>query len=75
MAWSFTEAKYINLLSRITAIETTLNDALIAMGRLASINQVHELLIVVQSELEALATVVEVLKKVSYRRRAPKLDD
>lgn len=63
MAWSFTEAKYTNLLSRVTALETTLNDALVAMGRLASINQVHELLIVVQSELAALRDTVEGLEE------------
>jgi hypothetical protein len=63
MAWSFTEQKYINLMSRITAIETTINDALVAMGRLASVNQVHELLVVVQTELEAVSTVVEGLEE------------
>ena len=62
MAWSFTEAKYINLISRVTALETTLNDAIVAMGRLASINQVHELLVVVQSELAALSDSVSALE-------------
>ena len=63
MAWSFTEEKYLNLLTRVTALEGTLNDALVAMGRLASINQVHELLVVVQSELAALSDTVEGLEE------------
>ena len=62
MAFSFTEAKYLNLLQRVVTLEETLNDAITAIGRLASINQVHELLVVIQSELNTINTTMTALE-------------
>mgnify|MGYP003114645272 CR=1 FL=1 len=62
MAWSFTETKYLNLISRLTTLEETMNDTIKAVGRLASINQVHELLVVIQTQIDSLNTSVTALE-------------
>ena len=62
MAWSFTETKYLNIISRLTTLEETLNDTIAAMSRLASINQMHELLVTIQTELDSLNVTVAALE-------------
>ncbi len=62
MAWSFTETKYLNVLQRVTTLEETLNDTISAVGRLASINQIHELLVVLQTQIDALDNKVTALE-------------
>tara|TARA_B100000427_G_C15377607_1_gene537359 strand:+ start:300 stop:524 length:225 start_codon:yes stop_codon:yes gene_type:complete len=62
MAWSFTETKYNNLITRVTRLEDTLNDTIKAVGRLASINQIHELLVVIQTQIDSLNTSVTALE-------------
>tara|TARA_B100000131_G_scaffold315009_1_gene352745 strand:- start:3082 stop:3306 length:225 start_codon:yes stop_codon:yes gene_type:complete len=62
MAWSFTETKYNNLIARVTRLEDTLNDTIKAVSRLASINQIHELLVVIQTQIDSLNTNVTALE-------------
>ena len=62
MPWSFTETKYINLIARVTKVESTLNDTISALGRLASVNQIHELLVVIQTQIDSLSTSVTALE-------------
>lgn len=63
MAFTLTESKYINLLARVTALENTLNDTIVALSRLATINQVQELLVITQANIEALSIKVEALNE------------
>lgn len=63
MAFTLTESKYINLLARVTALENTLNDTIVALSRLATINQVQELLVITQANIEALSIKVDALSE------------
>jgi polyhydroxyalkanoate synthesis regulator phasin len=63
MSFSITETKYNLILSRLTALENTLNDSIIAIGRLATINQVHELLVITQTDISSLTSKVEALEE------------
>lgn len=63
MAFTLTETKYNNILARITALENTLNDTIVALSRLATVNQVQELLVINQANVEALSRKVEALEE------------
>jgi hypothetical protein len=63
MAFTLTESKYNNLLARITALENTLNDTIVALSRLATISQVHELLVINSSNVEAALNKLEALEE------------
>lgn len=63
MAFTFTESKYNNLLARVTALENTLNDTIVALSRLATISQVHELLVINSSNVEAALNKLEALEE------------
>lgn len=51
MSFTFTESKYIALLNRIIALENHVNDLNTAATNLASVQQVKEILVILQSSL------------------------
>jgi hypothetical protein len=63
MSFTLTESKYNNLLSRITALENTLNDAIVAISRLASVSQVHELLVISQTKQQEVMVKLDALEE------------
>ena len=58
MAWDLSEERYLEMLRRITALETAFNNMAIAIDNLASNQQVQELLVVVQSEMKDISNTV-----------------
>jgi len=52
MAFTFNETKYTSILSRLTALEENHNNIVVAIDRLATIDQVQELLVVLQTDLQ-----------------------
>lgn len=63
MAFTLTEAKYNLLLQRVTALENTLNDTIVALSRLATVAQVHELLVINSSNVEDVINRLEALEE------------
>lgn len=63
MAFTLTEAKYNLLLQRVTALENTLNDTIVALSRLATVAQVHELLVINSSNVEDAINRLEALEE------------
>lgn len=63
MSFTLTESKYNNLLSRITALENTLNDTIVAISRLASVSQVHELLVISQTKQQEVIVKLDALEE------------
>lgn len=63
MAFTLTEAKYNLLLQRITALENTLNDTIVALSRLATVAQVHELLVINSTNVEDAINRLEALEE------------
>jgi hypothetical protein len=63
MSFTLTESKYNNLLSRITALENTLNDTIVAISRLASVSQVHELLVISQTKQQEVIVKLDALEQ------------
>lgn len=63
MSFTLTESKYNNLLSRITALENTLNDTIVAISRLASVSQVHELLVISQTKQQEVMVKLDALEE------------
>ncbi len=57
-----TDDQYSRLLNRVTNLEETMNDVLIAMSRLVSLTQVNQLLTLLQTQIEDLSTNVEELE-------------
>jgi BMFP domain-containing protein YqiC len=54
MPWSFNESKYDLLLQRITNLERAFNDLAVAQDNLATLAQLQELLVVIQSSIKDL---------------------
>lgn len=52
--FNLSEAKYLALLNRLTALETHSNDLSVAVSNLASLQQVKELLVILQATLSDL---------------------
>lgn len=63
MAFTLTEAKYNLLLQRVTALENTLNDTIVALSRLATVAQVHELLVINSTNVEDAINRLEALEE------------
>ena len=56
------DAQYVALLSRLTALENSMNDVLVASNRFVTVNQVHQLLTLVQTTLDSLVQDVDALQ-------------
>jgi hypothetical protein len=63
MPFSFTESSYNKILRRLTALESLANDILVALKRLASLQQVNELLVITQAKISALESTVNSLEE------------
>ena len=61
--FTLTEAKYNLLLQRVTALENTLNDTIVALSRLATVAQVHELLVINSTNVEDAINRLEALEE------------
>ena len=62
MPWSFNESKYDSLLQRITNLERAFNDLAVAQDNLATLAQLQELLVVIQSSIKDLSDRVIALE-------------
>ena len=58
MAWTFTEEKYNTLLERITALEEHHNNIAIALDKVVTLDQVHDLMVLFQGDLDNIKEVV-----------------
>lgn len=63
MPWSITESMYLRLLNRVTTLEETMNDVLVAIGNYATTVQVQQLLAVITQQTTALSQDVEGLEQ------------
>lgn len=52
MSWSMTENKYNSILNRLMQLEKAFNDLAIAQDNLATLAQLQELLVLIQSRLK-----------------------
>jgi len=62
MAWTFTESKYKTLLERITALEEHHNNIAIALDKLITLDQVHDLMVLFQGDLDNIKEVVAAIQ-------------
>lgn len=62
MAFTFNETKYTSILARLTALEEHHNNIVVAVDRLATIDQVQELLVVLQTDLSSIQTTLTALE-------------
>jgi len=60
---SITDSQYQRLLARVTALEEHHNDVVVAMDAFATLDQVQELLVLVQTRIETLEDAVEALEE------------
>lgn len=57
-SWELSEAKYIQLLTRIKALEEAYNNLAVAVDNLASQQQLQELLVILQADIKAFSDQV-----------------
>lgn len=62
MAFSITEAQYMAVLQRLTALENTVNDIIVAMEKFVTLSQTNSLLTINAQELQVVRTDVEALE-------------
>lgn len=55
--------QYQRLLARTTRLEESMNDAFVAQARMVSLDQVNQLLILVQTDIQALTERIEALEE------------
>lgn len=54
-SWELSEAQYVQLLTRIKALEEAYNNLAVAVDNLASQQQLQELLVILQADIKAFA--------------------
>lgn len=62
MSWSFTENKYNSIINRLLQLEKSFNDLAVAQDNLATLAQLQELLVIVQSRIKDLEDQVTALE-------------
>ena len=62
MSWSFTENKYNSIVNRLLQLEKSFNDLAVAQDNLATLAQLQELLVIVQSRIKDLEDQVAALE-------------
>lgn len=63
MPWEMTESKYLKLINRVTTLEETMNDVLVAIGNYATTTQVQQLLAITTQQITSLSQDVEGLEQ------------
>lgn len=63
MSFSFTESQYQRLLARVTALEEHHNDVVVALDAFATLDQVQELLVVLQTRMNDFEETLEALEE------------